>query len=299
MDKFHLMTVFVAVAEEESFAGAARKLGMSPPAVTRAVAALEERLKSKLLNRTTRFVRATDAGLRYLEHARRIIAEVDEAEEVVSGVNAEPSGQLTITAPVLFGRMFVLPGILEYQRRYPDVTVNAVFLDRVVNLFEEGIDVGLRIGELPDSSLKAIGVGQVRQVVCASPEYFKTYGVPKIPTDLSGHNIIVASAVTPSLDWRFYSGKKMIRVKIKPQLTVTNNEAAIVAAIDGFGMTRLLSYQTAPYVASEQLKLVLSEYEPPHLPIHVLHREGRQVSAKVRTFVDLVVERLRADKALR
>jgi DNA-binding transcriptional LysR family regulator len=298
MDKFHLMTVFVAVAEEESFAGAARRLDMSPPAVTRAIAALEERLNSKLLNRTTRFVRATDAGLRYLDHARRIIADVDEADEAVSGVNAEPSGQLTITAPVLFGRMFVLPSILEYQRRFPAVTVNAVFLDRVVNLFEEGIDVGLRIGELPDSLLKAIGVGQVRQVVCASLEYLKEHGVPKIPSDLIGHNIVVASAVTPSLDWRFYSGKKMLRVKVKPQLTVTNNEAAIVAAIDGFGMTRLLSYQIAPYVASGQIKIVLTEYEPPCLPIHVLHREGRQVSAKVRTFVDLLVKRLRNDKTL-
>jgi DNA-binding transcriptional LysR family regulator len=298
MDKFHLMTVFVSVAEEESFAGAARRLEMSPPAVTRAIAALEERLNSKLLNRTTRFVRATDAGLRYLEHARRIIADVVEADEAVSGVNAEPSGQLTITAPVLFGRMFVLPRILEYQRRYPAVTVNALFLDRVVNLFEEGIDVGIRIGELPDSSLKAIGVGQVRQVVCASPDYLKEHGVPKNPADLTGHNIVVASAVTPSLDWRFYSGKKMLRVKVKPQLTITNNEAAIVTAIDGFGMTRLLSYQIAPYVASGQIKIVLSAYEPPCLPIHVLHREGRQVSAKVRTFVDLLVKRLRNDKTL-
>jgi DNA-binding transcriptional LysR family regulator len=213
-------------------------------------------------------------------------------------VNAEPSGQLTITAPVLFGRMFVLPSILEYQRRYPAVTVNALFLDRVVNLFEEGIDVGIRIGELPDSSLKAIGVGQVRQVVCASPDYLKEHGVPKNPADLTGHNIVVASAVTPSLDWRFYSGKKMLRVKVKPQLTITNNEAAIVTAIDGFGMTRLLSYQIAPYVASGQIKIVLSAYEPPCLPIHVLHREGRQVSAKVRTFVDLLVKRLRNDKTL-
>ena len=298
MDKLHLMTVFAAVAEEESFTGAARRLGMSPPAVTRAIATLENRLNAKLLNRTTRFVRATDAGLRYLEHARRIITEVDEADEIVSGLNAEPNGHLAVTAPVLFGRMFVLPCILQYQRRYPEVTVNAVFLDRVVNLFEEGIDVGLRIGELPDSSLKAIGVGQVRQVVCASPEYLKTHGVPNKPADITKHIIVAASAVSPSLDWRFYSGKKMIRVKVKPQLTVTNNEAAIVAAIDGFGMTRLLSYQISPYVASGQLKIVLNMYEPPSLPIHVLHREGRQVSAKVRTIVDLLVERLRADKAL-
>ncbi len=298
MSKFHQMSVYVSVAEEESFSAAARKLGMSPPAVTRAVAALEERLGTKLLSRTTRFVRATDAGLRYLEHARRIITEVDDADEVAAGTSAEPRGQLAITAPVLFGRMFVLPNMLEYMGRYPEVTMTALFLDRVVNLLEEGLDVGVRIGELPDSSMKAIGVGQVRQVVCASPGYLKAHGTPHITSDLVGHTIVAASAVSPSLDWKFFTGKKMTHVKMKPQLTVTNNEAAIVAAIQGFGVTRLLSYQVAAYVASGQLKIVLNEYEPPRLPIHVLHREGQQASAKVRTFVDLLVERLRADKAL-
>jgi DNA-binding transcriptional LysR family regulator len=299
MDRFHQMAVYLAVAEEESFAGGARRLGMSPPAVTRAISSLENRLGTKLLTRTTRYVRTTDAGLRYLEHARRIIAEADEADEAAVGVSAVPQGQLAVTAPVLFGRMFVMPSIVEYLRRFPDMRISAVLLDRVVSLFEEGLDVGIRIGELPDSTMRAISVGHVRRVVCASPAYLKANGAPRVPDDLANCTIISASPVTTSGDWRFHSGKKTIGVKVRPRLTVTNNEAAIVAAVEGFGITRLLSYQIAPYLASGKLKSVLVEYEPPRLPIHVLHLEGRHVSAKVRTFVDLLVERLRGDKALR
>ena len=298
MDRFHLMAVYVAVAEEESFAGGARRLGMSPPAVTRAIASLEERLGVKLLTRTTRFVRATDAGQRYLEHARRIIADADEADEAVAGVHAAPRGQLSVTAPVLFGRMFVTPSIVDYLQRFPDMTLSAVFLDRVVNLLEEGMDVGVRIGELPDSTMKAISVGHVRRVVCAAPEYLKKNGVPRAPADLAKHTVVAASPVSPSVDWKFTNGRKTTSVKLAPRLTVTSNEAAIVAAVQGFGVTRLLSYQIAAFLESGQLKAVLIDYEPPRLPIHVLHSEGRQASAKVRTFVDMLVERLRADKAL-
>ena len=292
------MTVFVAVAEAESFAGGARKLGMSPPAVTRAVAALEKCLGVKLLTRTTRFVRATDAGLRYLEHARRIITDLNEADDAAAGVHAAPRGQLAVTAPVLFGRLYVVPSMVEYLRRYPDMSLTALFLDRIVNLFEEGMDVGVRIGELPDSTMRAIGVGHVRRVVCASPEYLERSGIPQTPMDIAGHTVIAASPVTPIAEWKFVTGKKKIIIKVNPRLTVTNNDAAIQAALQGFGVTRLLSYQIAPHLASGQLQTVLSEYEPPPLPIHVLHREGRQASAKVRTFVDLLVERLRTDKAL-
>ncbi len=298
MDRFHLMAVYVAVAEEESFAGGARRLGMSPPAVTRAIAALEKRLGVSLLTRTTRFVRATDAGQRYLEHARRILAEADEADEAVAGVNSAPRGQLAVTAPVLFGRMFVMPSIVDYLRHFPDMSISAVFLDRVVNLLEEGMDVGVRIGELPDSSMRAVTVGHVRRVVCAAPDYLKKHGVPRTPSELSKHTVIAASPVSPSVDWKFADGKKTTSVKLTPRLTVTNNEAAIVAAAQGFGLTRLLSYQVAAFLASGQLKAVLGDYEPPRLPIHVLHSEGRQASAKVRTFVDMLVERLRGDKAL-
>lgn len=298
MDALHLMTVFVAVAEAESFAGGARRLGMSPPAVTRAIGALEGRLGVKLLNRTTRFVRTTEAGQRYQEDARRIIAEVDEAGEAAAGINAEPRGHLAITAPVLFGNMFVVPVIVEFLQRYPAVEVSAVFLDRVVNLLEEGLDVGVRIGELPDSSMKAIPVGSVRRVICASPNYLEKHGVPHNPPELSEHNIIAATGVSPTVEWKLGRGSKSTTVRVKPRLTVTTNDAAIEAAVRGFGITRLLSYQLVPQLVSGQLKILLSEYEPAPMPIHVLHREGRYASAKVRSFVDLIANRLREDHAL-
>ena len=298
MDKLNLMTVFVAVTEEESFAGGARRLGMSPPAVTRAIAALEESLGVKLLNRTTRYVRATDAGQRYLEDARRIIGEVEEANEAVAGINAEPRGHLAVTAPVLFGKMFVLPGIVEYLQQYPQMEVSAVFLDRVVNLLEEGLDVGIRIGELPDSSMKAMRVGSVRRVLCASPKYLERHGVPQSPSELAQRDIVAASGVSPSTEWKFGQAAASY-VRIKPRLVVTTNDAAIDAVTQGFGISRLLSYQVANHVLAGQLKVILSEFEPAPMPIHVIHREGRYASAKVRTFVDLIVAKLRENPALR
>jgi DNA-binding transcriptional LysR family regulator len=295
MDRLHLMTVFVAVAEEESFAAGARRLGMSPPAVTRAVAALEDRLGVKLLNRTTRYVRVTDAGHRYLDDARRIIGEMDEADEAAAGINAEPRGHLAVTAPVMFGRLFVIPGIVDYLKRYPDMEVSAVFLDRVVNLLEEGFDVGIRIGELPDSSMRAIRVGQVRRVLCASPGYLADNGAPLHPAELINHNIIAASGVSPVIDWKFAQD---ITVRVKPRLTVTSNDAAIEAIQEGQGISRLLSYQIAAYTTSGQLQAILTAFEPPPLPVHIIHREGRYASAKVRTFVDLIAVKLRSQQAL-
>ena len=294
MDRFHLMNVFVAVAEEQGFASAARRLRLSPPAVTRAVASLEEQLGVKLLNRTTRYVRATEAGQRYLEDSRRILAEVDAADEAAAGINAEPRGHLSVTAPVLFGRLFVMPGIVEYLRSYPGTEVSAVFLDRIVSMLEEGIDVGIRIGELPDSSLRALRVGSVRLVLCASPVYLASHPQLREPKDLLDHSIIASSAGSGVIDWRFDSAS----LRIQPRLSVTTNDAAVEAAREGFGITRLLSYQVAPLLADGELKIVLSEFEPPPLPIHIVHREGRYASGRIRAFVDLMAKRLRADKAL-
>jgi DNA-binding transcriptional LysR family regulator len=294
MDRFQLMNVFVAVAEESGFAAGARRLGMSPPAVTRAVAALEQRLKVKLLNRTTRYVRTTEVGQRYLDDARRILAEADEADEAAAGVNAAPRGHLAVTAPVLFGRMFVMPLIVEYLNRYPDTAVSAVLLDRVVNLLEEGLDVGIRIGALPDSNLQATAVGSVRLVVCASKEYLRRHGVPRRPEEVLQHSIIASSAGSASISWRF--GGRVLR--IEPRLTVTTNDGAIEAALRGFGITRMLSYQVSPYVMAGDLRIVLEEHEPAPRPINIVHREGRHASAKVRAFVDLIAERLRNDRAL-
>ena len=294
MDRFQLMNVFVAVAEEEGFAAGARRLRMSPPAVTRAVAALEERLGVKLLHRTTRHVRTTEVGQRYLDDARRILAEADEADEAAAGINAEPRGRLVVTAPVLFGRLFVMPGIVEYLKRHPDTEVSAVFVDRVVNLIEEGLDVGVRIGELPDSSMRALLVGSVRVVLCASKEYLRQRGVPRVPQDLLEHSIIASSAGGNAIDWRF--GGRALR--LQPRLTVTTNDAAIEAALRGFGITRLLSYQVASQLEAGKLRVVLDEHEPSPRPIHIVHRERRHASTKVRAFIDLMAERLRADPAL-
>lgn len=298
MDRLDLMTIFVAVAEAESFSGGARRLAMSPPAVTRAISALESRLAVKLLDRTTRYVRVTELGQRYLDDARRIIAEVDEAEDALVGINGTPKGQLTLTAPVLFGKMFVMPVVVEYLQRYPSMDVSALFLDRVVNMMEEGVDVGIRVGELPDSSLKAVRVGQIRRVLCASPQYLAEYGVPNHPHDLQQHQIVAATGVTPSVEWKFWQEQQALSVRLRPRLTVTTNDGAIESALAGFGVTRLMSYQIAHFVESGQLQILLPDFESAPLPIHVLHREGRHKSARVRSFVDLVVERLRQEKAL-
>lgn len=298
MDRLYLMTVFVAVAEEESFAGAARRLGMSPPAVTRAIASLEDRLGVKLLNRTTRYVRATDAGQRYLDDARRVIAAADEADEAAVGINSEPRGHLTVTAPVLFGRMYVMPGIVNFLQTYPETSVSALFLDRVVNMLEEGVDVGIRIGELSDSSYRALRVGQVRRVLCASPAYLKKNGIPNTPQELKQHQVIVASGVTQSVEWRFLDQGEPVNVRMKPRLTVCTNDGAIEAALQGLGVTRLMSYQVAPLLVSGKLKVVLSEFESPPVPVHIIHREGRNASTKMRAFIDLMAERLRADTSL-
>lgn len=308
MDRLHLMGVYVAVAEEQGFAAAARKLHISPPAVTRAIAALEEHVKVKLLNRTTRHVRTTEAGQRYLDDARRILADADAADEAAAGINTEPRGHLTVTAPVLFGRMFVIPGIVEYLKRYPDTQIGAQFMDRNVNLLEEGIDVGIRIGELPDSSMRALSVGSIRLVLCASPDYLQQHNLPRKPDELLKHTIIASSAGNNAVGWRFNTrnGKQTTKgktleektLRIKPRLTVTTNDAAIDAAVRGFGITRLLSYQIAPQLASGKLKIILSEYEPSPRPIHIVHREGRYTSSRTRAFIDLMAEQLRSNPAL-
>lgn len=298
MDRLYLMTVFVAVAEEESFAGAARRLAMSPPAVTRAIASLEERLGVKLLNRTTRYVRATESGLRYLEDARRVIAAADEADEAAVGISTNPRGHIAVTAPVLFGRMYVMPGIVDYLKKYPDTNVSALFLDRVVNMLEEGVDIGIRIGELSDSSYRALCVGHVRRVLCASPAYLKQHGIPQSPQDLKQHQVIVASSLSQNIEWRFVDQGEPVAVRIKPRLTVATNDGAIEAASLGLGITRLMSYQVAPLLASNKLKIVLSEYESPKIPINIIHREGRHASTKMRAFIDLMAQRLRSDASL-
>ncbi|MGC4059665.1 MAG: LysR family transcriptional regulator [Aquabacterium sp.] len=298
MDRFHLINVFVAVVDAGGFAGAARKLAISPPAVTRAINDLEAHLGVRLLTRTTRVVRLTDAGARYVEDCRRILAELDEAAESVSGLHGTPRGKLTVTAPVLFGAKFVTPIVTEYLTRYPEVTAACWFLDRVVNMMDEGVDVAVRIGELPDSSMHAIKVGQVRRVICVSPSYVAEHGSPRTPDELHAHRLVSTTGTSPTPQWRLVHEGESRLFKVHPRMTTTSNDAALAAAVGGFGLTRLLSYQVAEQLRDGSLQTVLGAFEPPPLPVHVLHREGRQASQKVRAFLDLAIERLRSDEAL-
>ena len=298
MDKFNLITIFITVVDTNGFAAAARKLNISPPAVTRAINELEAQLNVRLLTRTTRKVRVTDVGARYVEDCRRIIAELSEADESVGGSHGAPQGRLTLTAPVLFGSKFVTPIVAEYLQTYPEVSASCLFLDRIVNMMDEGIDVAVRIGELPDSSMQAIRVGQVRRVICAAPRYLKQHGLPKQPRDLQDHTIISANSLAFLPEWTLMEDGVAHAVKLQSRFTTSTNDSAITAAIGGFGLTRLLSYQIAEFLRDGQLKTVLSQCEPPALPIHVVHREGRHASKKARAFIVLAVERLRADKTL-
>ncbi len=298
MDRLHLINVFVAVCDTNGFASGARKLGISPPAVTRAINELEAHLGVRLLTRSTRVVRVTEAGARYADDCRLILAQLAEADESVTGTQVTPRGHLTITAPVLFGAKFVAPIVTEYLRRHAEVVACCWFLDRVVNMLDEGADIGIRIGELPDSSMRAASVGSVRRVICAAPGYLEEHGVPQAPVDLQAHTIVSATAVTPTPKWRFWDDGEACDVKLRPRMTTTSNDSALIAALGGFGITRLLSYQVAEFVRDGRLKLVLGDFEPPALPVLVVHREGQHASKKARAFIDLVVERLRANPAL-
>ncbi|HEX6956841.1 MAG TPA: LysR substrate-binding domain-containing protein [Ferrovibrio sp.] len=296
MDQLAAMRIFVAVAEAEGFAAAARQLASSPPAVTRAVAALEERIGARLLLRTTRSVRLTEAGQRYLADCRRILLEIDEAEATAAGVQAEPRGQIAMTAPVMFGRLHVAPMLLGFLDRFPEVTARLVLLDRVVDLMEEGFDVAVRIAHLADSSQQAVKVGHVRRVICASPDYLARHGEPETPADLVHHRAVFTSPLANLRDWGF-GGRGGSRIAPSAQLMVNSSDIAIAAALEGRGLTRLLSYQIAAELRAGRIKIVLADYEPPPAPVHIMQMEGRRPSARLRAFVDYAVEHLRADLA--
>lgn len=297
MAKLEAMQTFIKVAETSSFAEAARQLHMSPPAVTRAVSALEVQIGTRLFTRTTRVVRLTEAGSRYFEDCRKILADVEEAEAAASGSYVRPTGVLNVTASVLFGQQFMVPILTEFLRENPEVTVNGLFVDRVVNLVDEGIDVAIRIGHLPDSSQSAVKVGKVRQVVCGAPAYFAAHGVPQTPADLARHTITAGTGAFASLDWQFGRDQRQ-RVHVKPRLFCSTYDAVIRAALDGWGLARVLSYQIGEHLAAGRLQTVLADFEQEPLPIHIVHPEGRRASAKVRAFVDLAADRLRANRLI-
>lgn len=298
MDKLHLIQNFIAVVDQGGFAGAARALSVSPPVVTRAINELEERLGVRLLTRTTRVVRVTDAGARYAEDCRRVLEDLQLADEQVCGLHGSPQGLLSVTAPGWFGATFMAPIVAEYLQRYPGVSVNCLFMDRVVNLLEEGVDVALRFAELPDSTMQAIPVGSMSVVTVAAPAYLARHGSPVQPIDLQRHEV-VASSVTPGVDLRYREQGRPLTVRVNPRFLCTNNETAVSAAVAGYGLTQQMLYKVADPLASGELVRVLDEFEPDALPVNLLHREGRYATRKVRAFLDLATERLRLLPLLR
>jgi DNA-binding transcriptional LysR family regulator len=293
MDRLEEWRIFVAVESRRSFIEAARALRRSPQAVTRAIAALEARLGTRLFSRTTRSVSLTGDGERYLERSRRVLAEFDLLE-APADAHAELRGALAVTAPVMFGQLHVLPVARELLARHPRLDLRLLLVDRVVSLAEEGIDVGVRIGALPDSALRARLVGHVRSVVCASPDYLARAGTPRTPEALAKHDCIAFTATTPIANrWSFASaGKRERSIAVRPKLTVNTAQAAIDAAVAGLGVVRVISYQVSQLVADKKLRIVLPAAASAPMPMHLVHLPGAQSRAAA-AFVELAAEWLR------
>ena len=287
MDRFETMQIFAEVAKQQSFVLASEALGISAPAVTRAVAALEKHLGVKLFNRTTRHVRLTESGEKYLQDTKQILERLTEAEDALKGVYTKPSGTLTITAPVLFGEKHVMPIITEYLKLHPQVSIQAQFYDRVSNLLEEEIDIAVRIGPLRDSSLYATTVGEVKKVLCASPDYLSKAGTPSTLTELAEHQIVFPTSVESTPIWHFNHKGKKTSVKLNPQLSCNQNGGALRAAVAGYGITRLMSYQVGEELAKGSLQSLLPDYEEAAVPVAIVHVEGRRMNAKIRSFFGL------------
>jgi DNA-binding transcriptional LysR family regulator len=294
MDRIDTIEAFVAVAEARSFVAAARRLGRSPAGLTRAVAALEQRLGARLFTRTTRVVTLTDEGRRHLEPCQAILRDVSALESGAVESREEPTGPLVVTASVVFGRLYVLPIVTELLARHRGVDVRLQLTDDVVPLIESGIDVGIRIAHLPDSSLKAIRVGTVRRALYASPAYLAAHGVPQSPRDLAQHAIVSMSPVTqPAARWTLGRGRARRTLALAPRLVTNLAEPAIDATVAGLGITRVLSYMVDHLVRAGALHPVLEAYEPPPIPVHVVYPAGRHLPLRTRLFVDLAVASLR------
>ncbi len=293
MDHFQSLTIFTAVADEEGFAAAARSLGLSPPVVTRAVQSLEDRLGARLFDRTTRSVSLTETGRGYYTDCQRILGDLAEADRRAAGLHSIPQGRVTVTASSLFGRKIVTPALLGLLDVYPDISISTLFVDRVVHLQDEGLDVAVRIAQLPESSLMAVRVGAVRRVLVASPDYLDRMGRPQTPDDLAAHDLIHFSSSMDTAGWPLQRNGKSVLVKVAARLHTNTADVAIAAACAGCGITRVLSYQAADEVAAGLLEPVLGNYNPPDVPVDVVHKEAHHVSARVRAVVDHLVGELR------
>jgi DNA-binding transcriptional LysR family regulator len=294
MDRLEAMSVLVTAVEAGSLSAASRKLGMPLATVSRKISDLEKRLRTRLLNRTSRRVELTEAGRSYLAACKQIIEDVDEAERAAAGEYMTPKGCLVVTAPIVFGRLHVLPIVTEFLKAFPEIDVRLVLADRIINMLEDHIHVGIRIGQLPDSSLIASRVGFIRLVACAGPEYLSARGVPEIPSDLRAHDCIASENLVSPLAWTFRSGKNDLIVDIHSRLVVTTAEAAIDAAIAGLGITRVLSYQIVAPQRAGLLKVILQKYEPIPVPVSLVYDGRGLLPRKLRAFRDFAVPRLKS-----
>lgn len=295
MDQLQAMRVFVSVAELRSFSGAARALHMSRPAISRAIAVLEDHLGVSLLVRTTRRVVLSQVGQSYLEDCHRILEALQEADASASGSDAVPSGQLRVTAPVMFGRLHVMPVVHRFLQQQAKVEVQLVLLNRIVNLVEEGMDVGVRIGHLRDSAQMAVRVGEVKRLVVCSPGYREAHGEPRGPEALSEHALVSRTHYMERPEWLFsLQGKGDARVSIRARLSTNDVQSAIDAALSGFGLTQALSYQVSQYLQRGALVRVLSDWEPQPLPVHLVYPASKRLPARTRAFLDHAAKELRA-----
>ena len=297
MDRLDAMRVFVTALDEKSLAGAGRHLGRSPAAVTRAITFLESHVGVRLLHRTTRTMRLTEAGEHYASVCRRVLTDLEEADLSAAGERTAPRGLLTLTAPVMFGTRVLRPIVNAFLREQPTVQFHYQLLDRPVNLIDEGYDAALRIAHLPDSSLVALRVGEVRRVVCASPGYAAGNPAITAPADLTAHECIAISQLGQGETWTFPGGTAPRTVRVRPRLTVNAVQPAVDAAVEGYGIIRVLSYQVEQEVRAGKLVILLHDDEPPPLPIHLIVPEGRLAIAKVRAFFDFAAPRLKATLA--
>jgi DNA-binding transcriptional LysR family regulator len=292
MDRLDAIRAFTAVADLGGFAPAARRLHLSPAAVTRAVALLEDHLGLMLLNRTTRSVRLTERGAIYLDTCRRVLADLEQGERQAQGQDSAPRGHLTVSAPILFGRLHVLPIVQDLLLAHPALSVRLMLVDRIVHLVEEDVDVAVRIGDLADSALVAVKVGEMTRVVTAAPAYLQRRGAPRVPADLARHDLIAFESIDGAPDWRFGpEGKTSVRVQ--PRLLVNGADAAIAACEAGLGITRALSYQVGGGIAAGRLVPLLEAFALPPVPISLVHPARRLGSGNLTAFMDAARRRFR------
>lgn len=299
MDKLAAMRVFVEIVDRGSLTAAAEALGRSQPAVVRTLAALEAHLGIRLLRRTTRRMSLTPEGRDYLERCRRILADVDDAELAVGQNEADPQGDLRITAPVQFGQLHMVSAISDFLSRYEQVRVDLLLLDRVVDLVDEGIDLALRIGPLADSSMIAVRVGEVRRVVCASPALLDRNGVPDHPQALSKLPCIRMRNLSPTSAWPFREDGHDIAIKVGGRLSCNHIAAGVTACVEGVGFGQFLSYQVQQFISEKRLHRVLEAFEPEPLPVHLVYPGGRLVSTRLRALINALKDSLRNSEALR